>query len=335
MRRSSIRDDKPVSADYSGIDDRLIREIASSDTETSPKKKRTLLPRRQVEKPADAIDPEPKKISSGWAIPGDLSPGKDPTAAERAGARRYRAASHKVSRSPSRQGAAAGNDEAKSSSSKPGSDRPVSSFPKPVIRGKTFFRDLGAYLRQVREYIHLKRLSFSVEKEAVFRFLITFFLLIFFSIFQTTFGARFQLFGAVPDLMLGFVIAVAMSEGEKWGAVTGLFAGLIIDALGGPAVPVSVLLYVFVGWTAGFLTENVFTSSIPVRIIYSVGAGFGRMLLSGLLLLTKHNGMTVAQAFTDVLLPEYLSTLLLAVFPHLVCHLCLHRFHKTRAERIN
>ena len=109
MKRSSIRDDKPVTTDYSGVDDRLIREIASSGTETRPKRKKTLLPRRQVEKPAEAIDPEPKKASTGWAIPGDLSPGKDPAAGEKSGVRRYRAASHKVSRPQDRPGGAPGS----------------------------------------------------------------------------------------------------------------------------------------------------------------------------------------------------------------------------------
>ena len=44
------------------------------------------------------------------------------------------------------------------------------------------------------------------------------------ALLQTTLFARFRPFGAIPDLMLSAVIAISLLEGEKWGAVTGLFA---------------------------------------------------------------------------------------------------------------
>ena len=210
--------------------------------------------------------------------------------------------------------------------------------PKLRLRRGSILSDARDFLRQCGQYVHLKFLSFNIEKEWVFRVLIVTALVILFAVMETTFAARFPLFGQTPDLMLGLVIAVAMTEGEQFGALTGLFGGLVIDALGlFGMLPLSALLYVPVGYVAGALTENYFTGNIPVRALYTLAAGIPRAILTVIVLRlggTVASSMTSWQMISGVLFPGFFSTALCAVFPHLAAWLCLRPFHKTRAERI-
>ncbi|MCQ2424470.1 MAG: hypothetical protein MJ088_06220, partial [Clostridia bacterium] len=93
-----------------------------------------------------------------------------------------------------------------------GDDGATTHRPKLRLRRGSILSDARDFLRQCGQYVHLKLLSFNIEKEWVFRVLIVTALVILFAVMETTFAARFPLFGQTPDLMLGLVIAVAMTE---------------------------------------------------------------------------------------------------------------------------
>ena len=212
-------------------------------------------------------------------------------------------------------------------------------FPRLSLHRGSVIADLGTFFRQCRTYAQVKLSAFNIEKEWVFRVLIVAALTVFFAITETTFAARFPLFGETPDLMLGLVIAVAMTEGERFGAVTGLCAGLLIDALGSVGVvSLTPLLYVPVGYAVGILTENYFTGRWPVRALYTLAAGIPRALLTVIVLRgsdTVAAEMAGWQMFFGVVVPGYFSTAVAAVLPHLAAWLTLRAFHKSRAQRIS
>ena len=68
-------------------------------------------------------------------------------------------------------------------------------------------------------------------------------LILLLALLQTTLLARFRPFGAIPDLMLSAVIAIAVLEGEKWGCLIGLLAALVIESMGGGAIQLLPLLF--------------------------------------------------------------------------------------------
>jgi len=208
-------------------------------------------------------------------------------------------------------------------------------FPKLRLRFRTFFSDIRQFFSQFWLFLKDKRLQLSLDRDTLLRGLIVGGLLSFFAIMETTFGSRFPLFGATADLMLSFVIAAAMAEGERWGAVTGLLAGLVIDALGSlSGAPVSALLYMPLGYATGVLTENYFTKSAAVRAIFLLAAGVLKMGFTFFEILTSGAEIPLSGAVLDILLPEYGATVILGVIPQLIVHLCLRPFHKTRAERV-
>ena len=177
------------------------------------------------------------------------------------------------------------------------------------------------------------RLSFSIDGQSIAKGVIIAFFIIFFSITQTTLLSRLRPFGAVPDLLLPLVVAVAMSEREKWGAVVGLISAFVIDALGGVTVMLLPLLYVPVGIFCGLLTTYRFRDSLPVAALFTVVTCVLRCFVSFLLALFSVHGVTPAQAFFDFALPSLFANLIFSVFPHLLVRLTMRPFHKTRAER--
>ena len=177
------------------------------------------------------------------------------------------------------------------------------------------------------------RLSFSIDGEAIAKAAILAFFIIFFSITQTTLLARIRPFGAVPDLLLPFVVAVAMSEKEKWGAVVGLISAFVIDALGGVTIMLLPLLYVPVGIFCGLLTTYRFRDSFSVAALFTVVTTVLRAFISLIIGFNTIHGITLGQTFTDVVLPGLLANMVFAAIPHLLVRLTMRPFHKTRAER--
>jgi cell shape-determining protein MreD len=159
-------------------------------------------------------------------------------------------------------------------------------------------------------------------------------LLLLFALLQTTLLARFRPFGAIPDLMLSAVIAIAMLEGEKWGCLIGMCAAFIIDALGGGAIHLLPLLYMPAGYFVPVATELYFTDSAPVRFLYSAIAGIGRAILTLMLLAMTVTDFSLPGLFLSVVLPEYASTLLLSIPVQILVRTVLHPFHKSRSERV-
>ena len=177
------------------------------------------------------------------------------------------------------------------------------------------------------------RLSFSIDGQSIAKGVIIAVFVVFFSITQTTLLSRLRPFGAVPDLLLPLVVAVAMSEREKWGAVVGLISAFVIDALGGVTVMLLPLLYVPAGIFCGLLTTYRFRDSIPVAAMFTVVTSVLRFFISFLIALFTVHGITASQAILHFALPGLFANLIFAVFPHLFVRLAMRPFHKTRAER--
>ncbi|MBQ3791717.1 MAG: rod shape-determining protein MreD [Clostridia bacterium] len=191
---------------------------------------------------------------------------------------------------------------------------------------KELLRNLSS---EIRGYL----LRINIEKDFLLRVLIVGLYLIFFSILQTTFNARFQIFGATPDLILSFVIAVAFSEGPKFGAWTGLVAGLVIDALGNVTPGLSPLLYMPIGYFTAVLTEIRFSKSFAVRLLFTLAAGLPRALMT-LLQLMLYRPLPLGSALTDAVLPEFFATIAAAAVPHFLIWISLKGFHRPRAEKV-
>lgn len=159
-------------------------------------------------------------------------------------------------------------------------------------------------------------------------------LTILFALLQTTIFARFRPFGSIPDLMLALVIAIGMTEGEKWGAVWGLICAFIIESLGASGVSLLPLLYMPAGFFCPVVTGLYFTDTPPVRLIFTAVTGLGRALITLVYLALTVTEFELPRLLSSVVFPEFASTFVMALPVHLLVYLALRPFHKSRSERV-
>ena len=195
---------------------------------------------------------------------------------------------------------------------------------------KKEYKPKGSLTERVRDAIS----SFSFDGEAFAKALVCGALLVVFALFQTTVFAKFRPFGAVPDLILPLVCAVAMSEKEKWGAIFGIIAAFVIESLGGSTFTILPLLYMPVGYVCGILAVNYMRDSIAVRSIFVVGSSLLRAVFTLFIVLATVGGITFVSALTKAVLPELLCNVLFGLAPHYITKLCLRPFNKTREEKV-
>ncbi|MBE6588045.1 MAG: ECF transporter S component [Ruminococcaceae bacterium] len=191
-----------------------------------------------------------------------------------------------------------------------------------------------AIIAELRDRLRIIRLSIQVNSEDIIRGAILGAIMILFALLQTTFFVRFAPFGKVPDLMLVFVLAVGVCEGEKWGAVFGLVAAFVIQSLGssGMGPELLPLVYMPAGCVSGLLSKYYLRHTLPVMTVYVAAAA----LLRGIVTVICASFLlkaTLGEIILRIAVPEYFSTLVVSPIPFLSVWLSTRSFHKTRAER--
>ncbi len=183
---------------------------------------------------------------------------------------------------------------------------------------------------RVREW----RLALNMDGEAIAKGAVCALLIAVFSLIQTTLFTRFRPFGAVPDLILPLVIAIAMTERERWGAVVGLIAAFVIESLGGSRLTLLPLLYMPSGYVCGLLTIHYFRDSIATRALYTGISSLARALFTLITLVMTVADISLVTAIVGVVLPELAANLLFAAIPHLAAFLALRPFNKSRDAKV-
>ena len=191
-----------------------------------------------------------------------------------------------------------------------------------------------AVIAEIRDRIKTLRLQIQVNSEDIIKGAICLTLLIFFALLQTTFFHRFTPFGKIPDLMLVFVIAIGVYEGEKWGSVMGLVAAFIIQALGssGTGPELLSLLYMPAGCAAGLLSKYYLRHTFPVNAAYILIATLIKEIFTVISAMATLNADLI-DVITKIAVPEYFSTVLISPLPFLSVWILFKKFHKTRAQR--
>ncbi len=185
----------------------------------------------------------------------------------------------------------------------------------------------------IGERLHGWRLGISVDGESIAKGAVCAALVVLFSLLQTTMFTRFRPFGVVPDLILPLVVAVSMTEHERWGAVFGVCAAFVIESLGGSTLTLLPILYMPCGYICGILTVHYFRDSFAVRALYTVVTSLLRAVLTCIVALSTLGNVSFITLFTEAVLPELLANIAFAALPHVAAKLCLRPFNRTRDER--
>ena len=148
---------------------------------------------------------------------------------------------------------------------------------------------------------------------------------------QVSFFARVVWLPAIPDLLLGTVVALSLLESERVAVVAAIGGGFLIDALGSVGVSLSPILYLIVALAICPLAAKMLPRFLSWALLM-LPALVLRMAYGALRLLLTAGRGALPEALKQILLPELLTTLLLCVPLYFLLAL-LSRLLRGRRER--
>lgn len=160
--------------------------------------------------------------------------------------------------------------------------------------------------------------------------IILFSLLVFISAcLQSSFFSAAVFFSAVPDLVLISVIGIAVYDGERSGAVAGVFGGVVLEAFGaGGDIMMLPLFYMLCGFFFGIAAHLLFNKNFISWMLYCIiGAAF-RSVLSIVHAVLVESDVNILLIFTEIVIPEYFITLLMSPIMYFAVRAAVRPFHK-------
>lgn len=138
------------------------------------------------------------------------------------------------------------------------------------------------------------------------------------SIAQVTFFAKINVFGAIPDILLGSILAIAMWDDKETAAICGIIAGFLYCTMGGFVYPFYMMFAFLCGYTLWgvsdrFLGKNYISYLALAILTFSLKALFN-IIEASLFAYT----INVLNMFSKAIFPEFLSSMVFCTLPYLI-----------------
>ena len=132
--------------------------------------------------------------------------------------------------------------------------------------------------------------------------------LIILSSLQVSFFGRFRFFGAVPDLMLCFVLCISYFLGPYAGAITGIASGFVIEAIGSQGISLLPLIYFLYGYCVGSFSHTSVRKGYAPYILYLVCGLFLRATVTLIYVCLIYKNIQLPVILLYSVLPEWIVT---------------------------
>lgn len=138
---------------------------------------------------------------------------------------------------------------------------------------------------------------------------------------QSTVLNYLKIFDVKPNLVLIFIVSVALLQGNTEGAVIGFFTGLSQDIISGKVIGFYSLLGLYLGFTVGSLNKRLYRDNILVVVIFTF---ISSIAYESLVYFFYFFGQIIkGQAdllytIKEIILPEALYNSIVSVFVYLV-----------------
>ena len=133
------------------------------------------------------------------------------------------------------------------------------------------------------------------------------------AILQTSILSRIKPFGATPDLMIATVTAIAVLCGCHTGAITGIVAGFVIDALGSTGFSILPLVYFLLAYLIGYYTKIISAHGFLSYLVCLVISVAVRALTSLLYTYLTFRQFHIPTFLLKVAMPEAIGTLVFGI----------------------
>jgi len=146
-------------------------------------------------------------------------------------------------------------------------------------------------------------------REKTVRYTVAFVLLVtVVAVLQVTVFSKYRILGAVPDLMLCTVVCVAFFTGRFAGAITGIGAGFLIEAMGAVGISILPVAYLLCGYLVGHYARAVIPRRFLSYLIYLSVALILRAALTLTYVCLTYAKIDLPAILLQIILPELLTT---------------------------
>lgn len=125
------------------------------------------------------------------------------------------------------------------------------------------------------------------------------------AVLQTSVCSRLRIFSAVPDFLFAATVAAAFFCGRETGAIVGIAAGFLSEALGGaPGYRILPVAFFLVGYLVGHFSR-IFAerSFVPYAIVAAASLPV-HALITVVRLFLNYGNVRMRHSFTGLFLPE-------------------------------
>lgn len=134
-------------------------------------------------------------------------------------------------------------------------------------------------------------------------------------------SSTFKIFSMPPSLCLLVSCAMGMLINEKVGAISGIFSGFIIDAVGGGIFAVSPLFYMLCGYFCGVMVKFVLSANFPSYFVYMLAVGVLKELLNVFYFGMMSGNLNLVELLFNTLIPDYFAFLIFSPAVYLFVYL--------------
>lgn len=154
------------------------------------------------------------------------------------------------------------------------------------------------------------------------------------SVVQCSFFAQLSILPAVPDLILGLIVGIAMLDSQRAAAVCGIGAGFVIDAIGTSGLSLSPLFYLICGAACGAFSKKMFPKFLSWTVCLSVFS-LVKALLTIANVLYSFGRYPFLSMVWKILLPEFICTVIVCLPIFFVVKLCMLPIDSKRRLRLD
>lgn len=151
---------------------------------------------------------------------------------------------------------------------------------------------------------------------------------------QCSFFSQLKFLPAVPDLMIGTVVAIAMLDSQKSAAVCGIAAGFIVDAIGASGLSLSPLFYMLCGALCGVISRKMLPSFLSWTVNLAIFC-VAKSLLTLANLFYILGNISFISTLKNILLPEMLCTFIICLPVFFIVKLCMIPIDSKRRLRLD
>lgn len=158
-------------------------------------------------------------------------------------------------------------------------------------------------------------------------------LLIFISfILQCTVFRALAIESIVPNILIILTACAGFMHGERFGVFTGFFCGLLLDIFFFEIIGFYALIYMYIGYMNGLFHNIFYPDDIKLPLIMVTVSDLAYSFIVYILMFLLRGRFDFGYYFMNIILPELLYTILVAVLVYPLLLLLTHKFKRTEKE---